>query len=114
MHCAIQLPPEGADTAQLRVGTARYHWKPGECIVFDESCEHEVVVRAEASGPRVVLVIDFANPLLTREEDYLATLHIKGQERPEEAEAALSERYRSAHAALRRAIGQAPHASGEL
>ena len=48
-------------------GTARFD----ECFVFREACEHAVRVPREAVGPRVVLLADFANPLLARDADYL-------------------------------------------
>lgn len=89
-HLTVQLPPRGsADPAELwmRVGTRNVSWAAGGCFVFDESCEHEVVFRtAEKMGPgtggakqrdediqlqRVVLIVDFANPFLAQEADYV-------------------------------------------
>ena len=70
MHCAIELPLEGPSVAQLRVGDEHYSWQEGECIVFDESCEHEVTVSKKAMSSRIVLILDFVNPLLANETDY--------------------------------------------
>jgi hypothetical protein len=39
-------------------------------FVFDESCEHEVEV--DGSEPRTVLLVDFANPLLVSQQDYMS------------------------------------------
>lgn len=69
MHCAIAIP-EGE--VWLKVKNVTNTWREGECFVFDESCEHEVTHRG--NGPRVVLLVDFANPDLGSLEDYLAAL----------------------------------------
>lgn len=89
MHCALLVPslsPGGAGGSAsregdgtigsgfLRVGTDTQWWEEGQCFVFDESCEHEAQISEHASGDRVVLIIDFANPFMRYEEDYMATL----------------------------------------
>ena len=84
VHCAIALPPSAlVAEAWLRVGTANVTWRPGNCFVFDESCEHEVAFRLlppppsarasdGASMDRIVLIVDFANPFLADVADYVA------------------------------------------
>ena len=39
----------------------RYHWKVGECLVFDDTYEHEV--RNDTDERRVVLFLDFDRPM---------------------------------------------------
>jgi len=73
MHCTLMVPPEPG-VAQIRVGGEWKSWQEGECLVFDESCEHEVKIAATASTPRVVLIVDFANPFLVSEDEYLSVL----------------------------------------
>lgn len=51
-----------ADGARIRVGESERTWRDGECLVFDDSYEHEV--RHEGTTPRVVLLIDVPNPYL--------------------------------------------------
>ncbi len=78
MHCTLQLPPEQypGELSWFRVGSVRRGWPdPGHCLVFDESCEHEVFVSPLATVPRIVLILDFANPFLPRDE-YEASLVI--------------------------------------
>ena len=74
-HCPLRLPPGGMDVATFRVGNDVVTWEEGQCLVFDESCEHEVHVMGHAEGPRVVLLVDFANPFLSSEHDYIAALN---------------------------------------
>lgn len=78
MHCALQAPGrksgEPGNAAHLRVGQERRPWKAGSCFVFDESCEHEVFVERDIADVRAVLIVDFANPLLLNESDFVAML----------------------------------------
>jgi hypothetical protein len=64
MHCSILIPDNGASTSSFRVGTERRSWEDRDCFVFQESCEHEVVIAPEANGDRIVLIIDFASPFI--------------------------------------------------
>jgi aspartate beta-hydroxylase len=49
--------------AWMRVDTERRSWAPGECLVFDDSFEHEVQHHGRA--PRAVLVVDCWHPGLS-------------------------------------------------
>lgn len=55
--------PEGAS---MRVGTEIVGWREGECLVFDDSFEHEVWNRGDQQ--RIVLLIQFWQPDLTEQE----------------------------------------------
>lgn len=74
VHCTIKLFRRGASAATFRVGTATRHWHEGECFVFDEAIEHEVVTDTAAdsddSDERVVLLVDIVNPFLARDDDW--------------------------------------------
>ena len=48
--------------ARVRVGEEWREWKEGECLVFDDSWEHEVV--HEGASDRVVLLLNFWHPQL--------------------------------------------------
>ena len=62
VHLGIQVP-EGA---HLEVGGEKLHWREGECIVFDDSFEHQVWHRGES--PRIVLILDVWHPELDPED----------------------------------------------
>mmetsp|Transcript_14950 Transcript_14950/g.35275 ORF Transcript_14950/g.35275 Transcript_14950/m.35275 type:complete len:327 (-) Transcript_14950:85-1065(-) len=79
MHCTLLLPSPSDNRTYLRVGTETRSWLPDSCLVFDESCEHSVSVDAEAQGPRVVLIADFANPFLEAKQEYIEA-HVLGGE----------------------------------
>lgn len=75
MHCPVSLPAPLTAAAgvatYLRVGSERRGWSEREgCFVFREDCEHEASISAEAGAPRVVLIVDFANPWLESRELY--------------------------------------------
>ncbi|WP_211463536.1 aspartyl/asparaginyl beta-hydroxylase domain-containing protein [Collimonas silvisoli] len=44
----------------IRVGAEVRHWIPGECLIFDDTVEHEAWNRGHAD--RLVLLVDFAKP----------------------------------------------------
>jgi ornithine lipid ester-linked acyl 2-hydroxylase len=46
--------PEGCS---MRVGSETREWKEGECLIFDDTVEHEVWHRGDR--PRVILLLDF-------------------------------------------------------
>ena len=54
----------------MQVGKDFMTWSKDECFIFDESCEHAVFVPENMSSIRVVIIVDFANPLLMNEKDY--------------------------------------------
>ncbi len=51
-------------TARMRVGTETKTWREGECLVFDDSTEHEAWNRSDRT--RTILLCDFLNPLRRR------------------------------------------------
>jgi beta-hydroxylase len=56
LHMGLIVPPDCA----LRVGSETRSWREGECLVFDDTVEHEAWNRSEAT--RVVLLLDFLRP----------------------------------------------------
>eukprot|EP00927_Polykrikos_kofoidii_P038053 TRINITY_DN32315_c0_g1_i2.p1 TRINITY_DN32315_c0_g1~~TRINITY_DN32315_c0_g1_i2.p1 ORF type:complete len:316 (+),score=45.84 TRINITY_DN32315_c0_g1_i2:104-1051(+) len=56
-HMGIDVPAEGCG---MRVGGEARCWREGECIVFDDSWEHEVW--NESTRSRVVLLVNFWHP----------------------------------------------------
>ena len=44
----------------LRVGQATRAWREGECLVFDDTVEHEAWNRSRSK--RIVVLFDFARP----------------------------------------------------
>jgi beta-hydroxylase len=52
-HLGLVVPPG----CEMRVGTETRTWEEGECLVFDDTIEHEVWHRGET--PRAVLLLDF-------------------------------------------------------
>jgi aspartate beta-hydroxylase len=61
-HLPLIIPPD----CGIRVGTETRGWKEGECIVFDDTFEHEAWNRSDRT--RVVLIFDIWNPYLTPPE----------------------------------------------
>jgi methyltransferase (TIGR00027 family) len=62
-HLGVVVPAAdggGKGECRIRVGDAWRGWEVGECLVFDDSFEHEVV--NTTSGERVVLLIRFWHP----------------------------------------------------
>lgn len=68
MHCTIQSNSKSA----IRVGNQIKSWEENECFVFDETCEHEVW--NNSTSTRVVLIVDFLNPLVYEFKEYLMGL----------------------------------------
>jgi len=67
LRCHLSLiVPRDADKCQMRVGDTAFPWKAGQCIVFDDSFEHEVWNKSDQE--RVVLLVDVWHPDLTAEE----------------------------------------------
>jgi aspartyl/asparaginyl beta-hydroxylase (cupin superfamily) len=60
VHLGLHVP----DGCTMRVGTETKSWKEGECLVFDDSVEHEVWNRSDRT--RTILLCDFLNPLRRR------------------------------------------------
>jgi aspartyl/asparaginyl beta-hydroxylase (cupin superfamily) len=61
-HLGVEIP-EGCG---IRVGEVTTTWKPGRCIVFDDSFEHEVWNLSDQR--RTVLVVDVWHPDLSDDE----------------------------------------------
>ena len=53
---AAQVPPR----CRIRVGSEWHEWREGECLIFDESFEHEVV--HDGADDRIVLIVDLWHP----------------------------------------------------
>ncbi|HEV2332804.1 MAG TPA: aspartyl/asparaginyl beta-hydroxylase domain-containing protein [Gammaproteobacteria bacterium] len=62
----VHLPLVVPDGCALRVGDETRGWREGECLVFDDSFEHEAWNRSGST--RAVLIIDAWNPLITEAE----------------------------------------------
>jgi beta-hydroxylase len=56
LHMGLVVPPD----CGLRVGAETRPWREGECLVFDDTVEHEAWNRA--TEPRLVLLLDFLRP----------------------------------------------------
>ena len=50
----------------FRVGSETREWQPGTALIFDDTIEHEAW--NDSDQPRVVLIFDIWNPLLTQAE----------------------------------------------
>jgi hypothetical protein len=61
-HLGIVVP----DGARIRIGEKKYEWREGQCLIFDDSFDHEVW--NDSDSERVVLIIDFWHPDLTSAE----------------------------------------------
>ena len=71
VHLGIEVPEETGETEEtqscaIRVGSTWRQWKRGECLVFDDSYEHEV--RNLTPHPRTVLLLRVWHPGLDTEE----------------------------------------------
>jgi beta-hydroxylase len=59
LHMGLVVPPDCA----LRVGLETRPWREGECLVFDDTVEHEAWNRSAKT--RIVLLLDFLRPGFT-------------------------------------------------
>jgi aspartyl/asparaginyl beta-hydroxylase (cupin superfamily) len=55
-HLGLVVPPD----CGMRVGDETRKWRDGECLVFDDTVEHEAWNRSERT--RTVLLFDFVRP----------------------------------------------------
>lgn len=62
VHLPLILPPH----CRFRVGNDTRDWKMGEAWVFDDTIEHEAW--NDSDQPRVILIFDVWNPLLSKAE----------------------------------------------
>ncbi|MDB5768144.1 MAG: Aspartyl/asparaginyl beta-hydroxylase-like dioxygenase [Collimonas fungivorans] len=56
----LHLGLRAGEHCGIRVGAQVRRWIPGECLVFDDTVEHEAWNRG--SSERLVLLVDFAKP----------------------------------------------------
>lgn len=59
----VHLAIESNDASRMRVGDTWHAWTPGQCLVFDDSFEHEC--RNDGNSNRTVLLFDVWHPDLT-------------------------------------------------
>jgi len=59
LHMGLVVPPDCA----LRVGCETRSWREGECLIFDDTVEHEAW--NESANDRLVLLLDFLRPGFT-------------------------------------------------
>lgn len=59
-HLGLRVPAKAA-RCRMRVEDRIVHWREGECLVFDDSQQHEVW--NDTDETRVVLLLQFARPL---------------------------------------------------
>jgi aspartate beta-hydroxylase len=71
-HLPLLVPPDCA----LNVGNELHHWSPGQCVVFDDTFEHEAWNRSTLT--RVILLMDAWHPDLTECERIALTVLIEG------------------------------------
>jgi aspartyl/asparaginyl beta-hydroxylase (cupin superfamily) len=62
LRCHLGVVVPDAD-CMLRVGSETRSWREGECLIFDDTVEHEAWNRS--SAPRTVLLLDFTRPGVT-------------------------------------------------
>ena len=55
------IVPDDWKNCWIRIHDQRYHWSYGQCIVFDDTYEHEV--HNDTDQRRVVLFLDFDRPM---------------------------------------------------
>ncbi len=73
VRCHLGIAVPDGDCA-IRVGDRSARWREGQCLVFDDSFEHEAWNRA--AGDRIVLIVDLWHPGLSSTEVHLlAGLH---------------------------------------
>ncbi len=60
---AVHLPLIVPDSCAIRVGDVTRGWKPGKCLVFDDSYEHEAWNHSDRI--RAVLILEIWNPMIT-------------------------------------------------
>jgi beta-hydroxylase len=60
LHLGLIVPEDSA-SCWIRVDDQICHWREGECLVFDDTYEHEV--RNDTPDRRVVLFLDFDRPM---------------------------------------------------
>ena len=64
-HLGLVVPKKGE--VSIRVGNETVGWKPGKWTIIDDSFEHEIL--NDSNKPRLILIIDFHHPDISREEN---------------------------------------------
>ena len=59
-HLALRVPADG-ERCWIRVDNEIHHWQQGQCLVFDDTYEHEV--RNDTDQLRAVLFLDVDRPM---------------------------------------------------
>lgn len=60
VHLALKVPTERLK-CRMRIDEDVHHWREGECLIFDDTFEHEVW--NDTGEERVVLLMDFKRPM---------------------------------------------------
>jgi hypothetical protein len=60
LHLGVVVPIEDPSVAGIRVGGQRKGWKEGECLLFDDTQEHEAWNAGDRA--RVVMLVDVLRP----------------------------------------------------
>ena len=76
IHLPLLVPP--GDSCRIRVGNATRSFSDGECLVFDDSFEHEAW-NDHRSQRRVCLIVDIWHPELSPQEICLLKFLEKGK-----------------------------------
>ncbi|HEX4300889.1 MAG TPA: aspartyl/asparaginyl beta-hydroxylase domain-containing protein [Gammaproteobacteria bacterium] len=63
---AVHLPLVLPGSCAIRVGNETREWQEGQCLIFDDSFQHEAWNRS--GSPRVVLILDVWHPALEEHE----------------------------------------------
>ncbi len=69
-HVIAHLPLIVPANCHLHVGFEEREWQEGEVLVFDDTLQHEAI--NDSDEPRVVMVFDLWNPLLTQADRRMA------------------------------------------
>lgn len=72
VHLPLIVPPD----CGFRVGSSVRDWRPGTALIFDDTIEHEAWNLS--SEPRMILIFDIWNPLLSAAERELMTVATTG------------------------------------
>lgn len=71
------LVPNKSEDCKIRIKKKWYHWKIGKILLFDDSYEHEI--RNDTDQVRIVLLIRFFHPLLSRGQQQLKLMEARRQ-----------------------------------
>lgn len=66
LHLGLVVP----EKCSLRVGQSLKHWQEGDCLIFEDTTEHEAW--NDSDLPRTVLLLDFIKPGLEHSSDEIS------------------------------------------